>query len=102
MEALGASYALQSAVIQGEERQTGGNQLVFSPVQYFNALTEADMMIYLGENSLVVDTELNLIKLEMRMISLRQAIQNIKWIWKKYCQIMFKGSKKKIQLKIVW
>lgn len=52
-------------------------------------------MIYLGENSLVADTELNLIKIELHMISLRQAIQNLKWIWKKYCQIMFKGSKKK-------
>lgn len=66
-----------------------------------DALTAADMMIYLGENSLVVDRELNLIKIEMHMISLRQVTQNIKWIWKKYCQIMFKGSQKKIQLKIL-
>lgn len=53
------------------------------------------MMIYLGENSLVVDTELNFIKIEMHMISLRQAMQNIKRIWKKHCQVMSKGSKKK-------
>lgn len=53
------------------------------------------MMIYLGENSLVVDTELNFIKIEMHMISLRQAMQNIKRIWKKHCQVTFKGSKKK-------
>jgi len=66
-----------------------------------DALTEADIMIYLGQNSLVVDTELNLIKIKMHTISLRQATQNIKWIWEKYCQIMFKESQKKKQLKML-
>lgn len=61
------------------------------PCVALDALTGADMMIYLGENSLVVDTELNFIKIEMHTISLRQAMQNIKWIWKKHCQVMFKG-----------
>lgn len=53
----------------------------------WDALTEADMMIYLEEKSLMIDRELDLIKREMHTISLLQAIQNIKWIWKKYCQI---------------
>lgn len=53
------------------------------------------MMIYLGENSLLVDTELSFIKIEMHTISLRQAMQNIKLIWKGYCQVTFEGIKKK-------
>lgn len=62
------------------------------------------MMIYLGENSLLVDTELSFIKIEMHTISLRQAMQNIKLIWKGYCQVTFEGikkKKKKMQLKIL-
>lgn len=37
-EARGASYAVQSAMIRGEARQTSGNQLVFSSVHYFRCI----------------------------------------------------------------
>lgn len=44
------------------------------PCVVLDALIGEDTMIYLGENKLVVDTELNFIEIEMHTISLRQAM----------------------------